>query len=43
MGDKVTVGGEDEAYYYWQEQGRFWEETEGAKEFLQKYYNKLKK
>lgn len=40
MEDRVTVGGEDEAYYYWQEQGRFWKETKGALEFLQKYLNK---
>ncbi len=43
MPDRVAVGGEDEAYYYWRDQGKFWEETEGAKEFLQKYYNQLKK
>jgi hypothetical protein len=26
----ITVGGADEAYAYWQHNGRFWEETEGA-------------
>lgn len=34
MKDRVTVGGEDEAYYYWQSQGNFWQKTEGALAFL---------
>ena len=29
----VTMGGKDEAYYYWQDQGEFWEKTPGALEF----------
>lgn len=43
MKDRVTVGGEDEAYYYWQSQGRFWTTTKGAKEFLQTYYKRMTK
>jgi tetratricopeptide (TPR) repeat protein len=34
MEDRVRVGGEDEAWYYWQDQGIFWEATPGAKAFL---------
>lgn len=34
MKDRVTVGGEDEAYYYWHSQGKFWQETLEALEFL---------
>lgn len=34
MKDRVTVGGEDEAYYYWQSQGNFWQTTKGVLEFL---------
>jgi tetratricopeptide (TPR) repeat protein len=34
MEDRVTVGGPDEAWYYWQDQGTFWEATPGAKVFL---------
>jgi hypothetical protein len=26
----ITMGGADEAYEYWQHNGQFWEETEGA-------------
>jgi tetratricopeptide (TPR) repeat protein len=32
--DYVTMGGADEAYYYWQDQGKFWKETQGAFDFL---------
>lgn len=35
MEDRVRVGGEDEAFYYWQSQGKLWEQTEGALAFLQ--------
>jgi len=31
--DYVTMGGNDEAYYYWRDQGKFWKETQGALEF----------
>ncbi len=30
----VAVGGPDEAYEYWESCGKFWEETEGAVEFI---------
>lgn len=30
----ITYGGADQAYEYWREQGRFWNETPGAIEFL---------
>ena len=32
----ITVGGEDEAYYYWEMQGRYW--TPEAKEWLRRRY-----
>jgi len=32
--DRVTVGGADEAYYYWEQWGRFWEEDTQALEWL---------
>lgn len=28
--DRITVGGEDQAYFFWREQGQYWEETPGA-------------
>jgi len=36
--DRVTLGGEDEAYYYWEDQGAFWQATRGAIEFLKKNF-----
>ncbi len=32
--DMVTVGGADEAYYYWEQWGQFWEEDTKALEWL---------
>ena len=32
--DRVTVGGADEAYYYWEHMGQFWEEDPEALEWL---------
>jgi len=32
--DRVSVGGADEAYYYWEQSGRFWEEDAEALEWL---------
>jgi tetratricopeptide (TPR) repeat protein len=32
--DRVTVGGADQAYWYWREQGRLWKRTPGAVEWL---------
>lgn len=37
MADRITVGGKDEAYYYWQNQGKFWKETKGAIELVKRY------
>jgi tetratricopeptide (TPR) repeat protein len=34
MEDQVTVGGEDEAWYFWQDQGALWQATQGAKDFI---------
>lgn len=31
---RVTLGGPDQAYVYWQDHGKFWEQTPGAIEFL---------
>ncbi len=36
MPDAVTVGGVDEAYYYWERCGQFWEEDTEALEWLRK-------
>jgi tetratricopeptide (TPR) repeat protein len=30
----ITMGGPDQAYLYWQEQGKYWTKTPGAIEFL---------
>jgi tetratricopeptide (TPR) repeat protein len=32
--DRVTVGGDDEAWVYWQDQGTLWMATKGARDFL---------
>jgi hypothetical protein len=32
--DVVTIGGADEAYYYWENWGRFWEEDSKSLEWL---------
>jgi len=32
--DRITAGGADEAYYYWERSGRFWKEDPGALEWL---------
>lgn len=40
MVDRVTVGGEDEAYYYFLEQGALWTMTKGAIEFLKNFVKK---
>jgi len=32
--DYITHGGADQAYYYWIEQGRYWQRTPGALEFV---------
>jgi len=34
--DSVTIGGPDQAYYYWKEQGQHWKKTSGAIEFVAK-------
>ena len=33
----ITVGGEDQTYYYWKEFGRYWEKTDGAIAFVSEY------
>ncbi|MBT9149613.1 MAG: hypothetical protein DDT27_01335 [Dehalococcoidia bacterium] len=35
--DCVTVGGPDEAYCYWIEQGQYWKNTPGAIDFVRDY------
>lgn len=40
MSDRVTVGGEDESYYYFLEQGALWTMTKGAIEFLKDFIKK---
>ncbi|MGD9369087.1 MAG: hypothetical protein PVH87_25500 [Desulfobacteraceae bacterium] len=32
--DYITLGGEDEAYYFWQQNGKHWQQTPGAEQFL---------
>jgi tetratricopeptide (TPR) repeat protein len=34
--DRVTLGGADQAYYYWVEQGGYWEETPGALDLVRR-------
>lgn len=34
--DRVTLGGADQAYYYWVEQGEYWEETPGALDLVRR-------
>lgn len=36
MLDAITMGGTDEAYYYWERWGQFWEEDTEALEWLRK-------
>lgn len=36
----VTLGGADEAYYYWSEAGELWKRTRGALEFVRKSLGK---
>jgi tetratricopeptide (TPR) repeat protein len=36
LADAVTVGGADEAYYYWEHCGQFWQEDTEALEWLRK-------
>ena len=36
MPDAVTMGGTDEAYYYWEHCGQFWEEDTEVLEWLRK-------
>jgi tetratricopeptide (TPR) repeat protein len=36
MSDVVTMGGADEAYYYWEHCGQFWEEDAEALQWLRK-------
>ena len=33
--DRITLGGADQAYAYWQEQGRYWERTYGALDLVE--------
>jgi tetratricopeptide (TPR) repeat protein len=40
--DRVTVGGPDEAYVYWQDQGEFWKSTPGAIAFVRAHIAKKK-
>lgn len=37
MDGYVTSGGKDEAYFYWETSGSFWENTPGALDLLKKY------
>ena len=37
----VTVGGADEAYYYWREWGSLWKVNPGALDWLREYYAKV--
>ena len=35
--NRVTLGGLDQAYVYWQDHGKYWAETPGAVDFLRKH------
>lgn len=37
---RYTVGGADQAWYYWQEAGKHWEQVPGAIEFVRKFIKK---
>lgn len=37
MEDRMTIGGDDEAWYYWRNQSNLWEATKGAKDFLEEF------
>jgi tetratricopeptide (TPR) repeat protein len=39
--NRITLGGEDQAYLYWKEQGRYWEETPGALDLLREVLDDL--
>ncbi len=39
--ERIMVGGEDEAYLYWREQGFLWQATKGAMDLLRKVNNKF--
>lgn len=39
----ITSGGPDEAYDYWKSFGKYWDETEGAIDFLKKCHDKYGK
>jgi len=39
--DRVTVGGADEAYYYWEESGQFWEEDTEALAWLREIMKQI--
>lgn len=41
--DMVTVGGADEAYYYWEHWGQFWEEDPKALEWLREIMKQARK
>ena len=32
--DSITMGGDDQAYYYWERQGKVWKKTPGAMDFI---------
>jgi len=34
---RITHGGQDQAYYYWVEQGKHWQKTPGALEFVRQH------
>jgi tetratricopeptide (TPR) repeat protein len=40
--DCVIIGGPDEAYVYWQEQGQFWRDTRGAIAFVRRFVQEHK-
>lgn len=39
--ERIMVGGEDEAYLYWREQGSLWQVTRGAMDLLRKVSDKF--
>jgi len=34
---RITLGGSDQAYFYWQDHGKYWTETPGAIDFLRQH------
>ena len=41
--DYITIGGQDQAYYYWVSHGKYWRNTPGAIDFVKEWLDKHRK